>query len=109
MGNVPSILKLAGGEPCVLVHPDDAKRYGIRDSERASIASAQGSIERKVTVTDETRPGVVIAVGQWWPKLAPDRKSLNDLTSQRLTDLGGGSMFGNAIIRIAPLSHRQSS
>jgi anaerobic selenocysteine-containing dehydrogenase len=105
MGNVPSILKMAGGEPSVLVHPDDARKYGLRDSERASIASAQGSIQRKVSVTDETRPGVVIAVGQWWPKLAPDRKSLNDLTSQRLTDLGGGSMFGNAVVRIAPVSH----
>jgi anaerobic selenocysteine-containing dehydrogenase len=105
MGNVPSILKMAGGEPSVLVHPDDARKYGLRDSERASIASAQGSIQRKVTVTDETRPGVVIAVGQWWPKLAPDRKSLNDLTSQRLTDLGGGSMFGNAVVRIAPVSY----
>ncbi|MFN9606613.1 MAG: molybdopterin-dependent oxidoreductase [Planctomycetota bacterium] len=109
MGNVPSILKLAGGEPSVLVHPDDANQYGLLDSERASIASAQGNIERKVTVTDETRPGVVIAVGQWWPKLAPDRKSLNDLTSQRLTDLGGGSMFGNAVVRIAPVSHPQRS
>lgn len=104
MGNVPSILKMAGGEPSVLIHPDDAKKYGLRDSEHASIASAQGTIQRKVTVTDETRPGVVIAVGQWWPKLAPDRKSLNDLTSQRLTDLGGGSMFGNAVVRIAPAS-----
>ncbi len=102
MGNVPSILKMAGGEPSVLVHPDDARKYGINDSERATIESAQGTIQRKVTVTDETRPGVVIAVGQWWPKLAPDGKSLNDLTSQRLTDLGGGSMFGNAIVRISP-------
>jgi anaerobic selenocysteine-containing dehydrogenase len=95
---------MAGGEPSVLIHPDDAKKYGLRDSERASIASSQGTIQRKVTVTDETRPGVVIAVGQWWPKLAPDRKSLNDLTSQRLADLGGGSLFGNAVVRIAPAS-----
>lgn len=106
MGNVASIIKMAGGEPSVLVHPEDARRYGLDDSQRASIISAQGSIQRKVTVTDETRPGVVIAVGQWWPKLAPDRKSLNDLTSQRLTDLGGGSMFGNAIVRISPLTDR---
>jgi hypothetical protein len=44
---------------------------------------------------------VVISVGQWWPKLSPDKKSLNDLTSERLTDLGGGSTFGNVAVRVS--------
>ncbi len=105
MGNVASIIKMAGGEPMVLLHPDDAARFGIRDQERAIICSRQGSIIRKVQVTKDARQGVVIALGQWWPKLAPDRKSLNDITSQRLTDLGGGSTFGNPIVRVLPVSH----
>ena len=103
MGNIEELLRAAGGEPTVLVHPDDASVVGIDDGQRARIVSATGSIIRKVIVTSDARQGVMIAVGQWWPKLAPDKRSLNDLTSQRLTDLGGGSLFGNAVVRLEPL------
>jgi len=58
---------------------------------------------RRIDVTDAAREGVVVALGQWWPKLAPDGRSLNDLTSERLTDLGGGSSFGNAVVRVERL------
>jgi len=102
MGNIPELLHAAGGEPTVLVHPDDATAVGIVDGARIEISSRYGSIVRKAIVTTDTLSGVVTAVGQWWPKLAPDRRSLNDLTSQELTDLGGGSLFGNATVRLSP-------
>jgi anaerobic selenocysteine-containing dehydrogenase len=104
MGNLDDLLRAAGGEPTVLVHPDDAVAAGIDDGKRIAITSRYGKIVRKAIVTTDTRRGVVTAVGQWWPKLAPDRRSLNDLTSQELTDLGGGSLFGNATVRLSPQS-----
>ncbi|MFM8263955.1 MAG: molybdopterin-dependent oxidoreductase [Pirellula sp.] len=100
MGNVPSIIKMAGGEPTLLIHPDDANRFGIVDGDRIDVSSRYGSLERKAVVTTDTKQGVVISVGQWWPKLSRDKKSLNDLTSERLTDLGGGSTFGNVAVGI---------
>lgn len=100
MGNIPELIKAAGGEPTVLVHPSDADRYGVADETRIQITSQYGEIVRKAIVTTDAREGVVIALGQWWPKLAPDKRSLNDLTCQELTDLGGGSLFGNAVVRI---------
>jgi len=102
MGNVPSIIRQAGGEPHVILHPADAARAGVGDGTRIRIESRQGSIVRKAIVSDDAREGVLVAVGQWWPKLAPDGKSLNDLTSERLTDLGAGSTFGNPVVRVAP-------
>lgn len=102
MGNIESLLKAAGGEPLVMIHPVDAAQYGIRDGERHVVTSGQGSILRKTVVTPDVREGVLLALGQWWPKLAPDGKSLNDLTSERLTDLGQGSTFGNVPVRIEP-------
>lgn len=103
MGNIEPIIKAAGGEPTVLVHPLDAEKYSIVDQQRIAIRSKHGSIVRKVIVTEDARHGVVIAVGQWWPKLAPDKRGLNDLTSQDLTDLGGGSLFGNAVVSISAI------
>lgn len=103
MGNIASLLKAAGGEPQVIVHPADAARAGIRHGTRNRIVSAQGSIIRKTIVSDAAVEGSVVALGQWWPKLAPDGRSLNELTSERLTDLGGGSTFGNVVVRLEPL------
>ncbi|MFN3193570.1 MAG: molybdopterin-dependent oxidoreductase [Aureliella sp.] len=104
MGNLEPIIKAAGGEPTVIVHPEDAEAYGVSDADRIQIESVRGSIVRKAIVSTDAKQGVVIAVGQWWPKLAPDKKSLNDLTDQGLTDLGGGSLFGNSVVRIGPLA-----
>ncbi len=100
LGNLNSLIKAAGGEPSVVLHPNDAKRSGVVDGERVKICSEVGCIIRKARVSLDAKEGVVIALGQWWPKLAPDRKSLNDLTSERLTDLGGGSTFGNVVVRV---------
>lgn len=104
MGNVPSVIKLAGGEPQVIIHPLDATPLGIADGDRVNVTSCNGSILRKAIVSEDAKPGVAIALGQWWPKLAPDRKSLNDITSERLTDLGGGSTFGNPVVRVTKAS-----
>ncbi len=100
MGNIESLLKAAGGEPQMIVHPSDAEKYGIKDGERNVFSSRQGSILRKTIVSTDAPEGTVVALGQWWAKLAPDKKSLNELTSERLTDLGGGSTFGNVVVRI---------
>jgi anaerobic selenocysteine-containing dehydrogenase len=102
MGNVASLIRLAGGHPQVLVHPADAERHGIVDGQVAEITSRYGSIQRLARVTTDAREGSVIALGQWWPKLSPDKKSLNDLTCERLTDLGEGSTFGNVAVAVRP-------
>ena len=105
MGNIAELLEAAGGEPTVMIHPDNAQSANVQDGQRVKIVSPNGSIIRKAIVTADAKLDVVIAVGQWWPKLAPDKKSLNELTSQKLTDLGGGSLFGNAIVRVEAVTN----
>jgi len=100
MGNVPSVMKMAGGEPQVMIHPLDANPLGISDGDRVQVTSPNGSIVRKAIVSEDAKAGVLIALGQWWPKLSPDRKSLNDITDERLSDMGGGSTFGNPVVRV---------
>ena len=104
MGNIESLLKAAGGEPQMIVHPSDAEKYGLKDGERNMFSSRQGNILRKTIVSTDAPQGTVVALGQWWAKLAPDKKSLNELTSERLTDLGGGSTFGNVVVRVEAVS-----
>ncbi len=102
MGNIQELIDAAGGEPTILMNPADAENYQITDRSTVLISSSVGSIKRKVIVTSDARSGIVIAVGLWWPKLAPDKRGLNELTSQNLTDLGGGSLFGNQTVRVEP-------
>jgi anaerobic selenocysteine-containing dehydrogenase len=44
--------------------------------------------------------GVVRIPAVRWGKLAEDGKSVNALTSDRLTDIGGGPAFYNCLIEV---------
>ncbi len=102
MGNIQSLLDASGGEPQVLINPADATKFSIADQSYTTITSAQGSIQRKTLISDQAPQGTVIALGLWWSKLAPDKKGLNELSNETLTDLGGGSTFGNIVVHIEP-------
>jgi hypothetical protein len=53
-------------------------------------------------ISEDTREGQVITLGLWWRKLSPDGHSVNDLTHQGLTDLGGGPCFYDCLVEVAP-------
>lgn len=99
-GNLEKIRQLEGNEPVLLVHPSDAARYGVTDGAMVRLSSEQGSVTRRASVTDKASVGAVIAEGTWWAGSAPDGLGINTLTSQRLTDLGGGSTFHNTPVRL---------
>ena len=42
-----------------MVHPEDARRLGLREGEEAVITSRVGEVTAPVSVTDEVMPGVV--------------------------------------------------
>jgi anaerobic selenocysteine-containing dehydrogenase len=99
-GNVEQLNALEGGEPVVMIHPSDAAKYNVSDGVQVTISSAQGSVTRKARVTHAASVGVVVVEGTWWAGKAPDARGINTLTSQRLTDLGGGSTFHNTPVRL---------
>ena len=52
-------------------------------------------------MTDRARPGCVVAVSLWWRKLSPDGTNANQVTSQRLADMGGAATFYDALVEVA--------
>lgn len=102
-GNVPFLTRAEGSEPQVMVHPQDAAAAGVQDGQHATIGSEQGQVKRLVRVTEDVQPGVVVVEGTWWGLSAPDGQSINALTAQTLTDLGGGSTFHNTRVRLTAL------
>ena len=102
-GNVARLAGKEGGEPVLLLDPVDAAAAGVVDGAPARIESEHGAITRRVRVGDDARPGVAVLEGTWWGLSAPDGTSVNELTAQTLTDLGGGSTFHNTRVRVSPL------
>lgn len=100
--NVES-LRAAEGEPQLEIHPEDAAARGVADGGLVRVFNDRGSLELKACVTERARPGVVVALSVWWKKLTRDGKNANELTSQRLTDLGGGPTFYDALVEVRPL------
>jgi anaerobic selenocysteine-containing dehydrogenase len=75
------------------MNPADAASRGFSDGERVVAWNDLGEVTFLLSVTAKVPKGVVVAEGVWWLAFAPGSRSVNALTSQRLTDLGGGSTF----------------
>lgn len=97
--NVAS-LRGVEGEPHLDIHPDDANARHIDDGRAVRIFNDRGSFTARARVTDKARPGVVVGLSVWWKKLAGDGKNANEVTSQRLTDMGRGPTFYDCLVEV---------
>jgi anaerobic selenocysteine-containing dehydrogenase len=88
------------GEPRLEMHAEDAAARGIRDGERVRVFNARGSLLLRARVNGKPRRGVVVAPSVWWKKYAPDRGNANNLTAQRIADLGGGATFYDCLVQV---------
>lgn len=73
--------------------PADAAAKSLVDGQRVVAFNCRGEAAFILHVTPLVPPGVVIAEGIWWLTNAPGSRSVNVLTSQRLTDKAEGSTF----------------
>jgi len=77
----------------LLMNPDDAGSRGFRDGQPVTACNDLGEVRFLLSVSPKVPSGVVVAEGVWWSTFAPGDRTVNALTSQRLTDQGGGSTF----------------
>lgn len=69
--NVPAQRNLYP-DPFALVHPDDARTYGITDGEWITITSPRGKIISKAKVSREIKKGVVAVPRPGWRDACPE-------------------------------------
>jgi anaerobic selenocysteine-containing dehydrogenase len=101
--NVQS-LRATEGEPHLDIHPLDAAARGIGDGDMARIFNDRGSFVARARVTDKARRGLVVGLSIWWKKLAGDGKNANEVTSQRLTDMGRAPTFYDTLVQVEKAS-----
>ncbi len=94
-------LRRRQGTPSVMIAPGDAARRGIGDGDRVTVESARGSARFTARVTDATRPGLVVIEGIWWHRFHPGGRGVNVLTSDRVTDMGGGPAFHSNLVEVS--------
>ena len=97
--NVKS-LRGVDGEPYLDIHPADADARGIRHGDMARIFNDRGSFVAKARVTEKARQGLVVGLSIWWKKLSSDGKNANEVTSQRLTDMGRAPTFYDTLVEV---------
>ncbi len=99
--NIPSVQKME--EPELLeINSADARARGIREGDWVRVYNDRGEVRLRAHVNGTVQPGVV-ASRLNWAALAPDGKSINALTSETLTDIGGGPTFYSCLVEVAPV------
>ena len=97
--NVAS-LRAAEREPLLEIHPRDAAARGIASGAVVRIFNDRGEYLCKAEVCERARPGVVNGLGVWWRKYGLAGTNVNQLTHQRLTDIGRAPSFYDCLVEV---------
>jgi anaerobic selenocysteine-containing dehydrogenase len=90
----------AEGEMPVDLSEEDALARSIADGDRVRVFNDRGSVLARARVGESTRPGVVALPSGWWASRVEGGAAANSLTSDRLTDLGGGSALHDTLVEV---------
>jgi anaerobic selenocysteine-containing dehydrogenase len=85
------------------MHASDAGGRGVADGDRVSVFNARGRITLTARVGVQVGAGVVAARLDWH-KLSDGGANVNALTSQRLTDIGGGATFYSTLVEVEKIN-----
>jgi anaerobic selenocysteine-containing dehydrogenase len=81
------------------MHGTDAAARGVATGDSVSVWNGRGRITLTASV-GETVPAGVVAARLDWQKLSQDGANVNALTSERLTDIGGGATFYSTLVEV---------
>jgi anaerobic selenocysteine-containing dehydrogenase len=82
------------------MHRADAEPRSIESGDRVRLFNDRGSCFFTAEVNGAVRQGVVRAPSVRWNKLGSNGYNANALTSDRLTDLGGGPVFYSCLVEV---------
>ncbi len=101
--NVKS-LRAVEGEPLLEMHAQDAAARGLADGQAIEVFNDRGHYLCKCAVNERARPGVVNGLGVWWRKDGVGGTNVNELTHQRLTDMGAAPAFYDCLVQVRAAS-----
>jgi len=93
-------LQAKAGPMALRMSPADAGARGLAHGDRVLAWNERGEVVFTLEVTDDVPPGVVVAPGVRRLEDALGTRTVNALTSQRLTDEGAGSTFYDTAVDV---------
>jgi len=98
--NIPLHQRMEARTAGVLeMHATDAASRKIATGDAVEVFNARGSITLRALVNAQVSAGVVAARLDW-NKLSADGVNVNALTSETLTDIGGGATFYSTLVEV---------
>jgi anaerobic selenocysteine-containing dehydrogenase len=81
------------------MHEVDAAARALKSGDAVEVFNGRGRISLKVVVNEQVAAGVVAARLDW-NKLSAYGGNVNALTSETLTDIGGGATFYSTLVEV---------
>jgi anaerobic selenocysteine-containing dehydrogenase len=100
--NEVKTLRKKSGRPSIMIHPDDARNRSITHGDLSRVFNDRGECLLYADVTADTLPGVTVVEGLYWPQFTPGGLGINQLTSQKLGDLGESCAFHCNLVEVQP-------
>ncbi len=82
----------------VEINATDALPRGIQDGDQVRLFNDRGAFHVVARVSSSVKPGVVRVPSGRWNKSSVGGAGINVLTSDRLTDIGGGPIFFSCLV-----------
>ena len=102
--NVKSLRDIEG-QPLLEIHADDAATRGILAGDVVRVFNSRGDYRCIADISPRARAGVVHGLGIRWRKLGLNGTNVNELTHQKLTDLGRGPTFYDCAVQVERLAN----
>ncbi|HSW35976.1 MAG TPA: molybdopterin-dependent oxidoreductase, partial [Candidatus Limnocylindrales bacterium] len=83
--------------PLVYLHPLIGEKHSLANGDRARISSIRGFLEAEVVLSEKIRPDTVLVYEGWWHASGA---AVNNLTPDRLTDMGFQAALYDCLCRI---------
>ena len=87
-------------EPLLEICAADAAARGIATGDEVRVFNDRGEHRCVARVSERARSGVVHGLGVWWRKFGLDGTNVNELTHQRLTDMGRAPSFYDCLVEV---------
>jgi len=88
--------------PELVISPEDASARGVKDGGQVRVFNDRGAFECTARVSDDARPGVLVAPMGWWNRDYAGGRSAQATTPQLLTEDGNAPTFNDNRVEIAP-------
>ena len=99
-GNLDTQLHHAG-EQMVMINPSDAGARGIADGNAVQVFNDRGAFQAVARVSEDARPGVVVAPFGYWARSSPDARTVNAINPPAFADYGNAPTFSDTLVEVS--------